>query len=176
MPLARSGLSAFIALAAFALLGACSNAPNSSGLPSFYQSLASGGSSVDAQTAASMISGYRANNGLGPVTVDADLTRMAQAQAEAMAKRGRVDRNSAGTLAERLRRGGYDASVAGENTSAGYHTLAEAFSGWRESPSDRANMLLRGATKMGIAAVHAPHSKYKVFWSLILAAPGERRG
>jgi hypothetical protein len=29
---------------------------------------------------------------------------------------------------------------------------------------------------MGIAAIYAPNSKYKVFWSLILAAPDERRG
>ena len=36
-------------------------------------------------------------------------------------------------------------------------------------------MLLKGATRMGIAAVYAPKSKYKVFWALILAAPDERR-
>jgi len=29
---------------------------------------------------------------------------------------------------------------------------------------------------MGIAAVYTPKSKYKVFWSLILAAPDEHRG
>jgi hypothetical protein len=29
---------------------------------------------------------------------------------------------------------------------------------------------------MGIAAVYSPQSKYKVFWTLILAAPDERRG
>jgi hypothetical protein len=28
---------------------------------------------------------------------------------------------------------------------------------------------------MGIAAVYAPNSKYKVFWSLILAAPDDKR-
>jgi hypothetical protein len=29
---------------------------------------------------------------------------------------------------------------------------------------------------MGIAAVYTPNSKYKVFWTLILAAPDDRRG
>lgn len=62
-----------------------------------------------------------------------------------------------------------------ENIGAGYHTLAEAFSGWRDSPGHKANMLLRGATHMGIAAVYVPNTKYKVFWALILAAPDERR-
>jgi uncharacterized protein YkwD len=63
-----------------------------------------------------------------------------------------------------------------ENIGAGYHTLAEAFSGWRDSPSHRANMLHRTVTKMGIAAAYAPGTKYKVFWTLILAAPDDRRG
>jgi hypothetical protein len=29
---------------------------------------------------------------------------------------------------------------------------------------------------MGIAAIYTPKSKYKVFWTLILAAPDDRRG
>jgi hypothetical protein len=37
-------------------------------------------------------------------------------------------------------------------------------------------MLLTGATRMGIAAVYAPGSKYKVFWALILAGPEDRPG
>ena len=60
--------------------------------------------------------------------------------------------------------------VAVENVSAGYHTLAEAFSGWRDSPPHRANMLKSGVTKLGIAASYAPNTKYKVFWTLILAS------
>ena len=35
----------------------------------------------------------------------------------------------------------------------------------------RANMLKSGVTKMGIAAIYAPNTKYKVFWTLILASP-----
>jgi hypothetical protein len=37
-------------------------------------------------------------------------------------------------------------------------------------------MLNKQATRMGIAAVYAPGTKYKVFWALILASPDERRG
>jgi uncharacterized protein YkwD len=32
-------------------------------------------------------------------------------------------------------------------------------------------MLLKGATRMGIAAVYTPKSKYKVYWALVLAEP-----
>jgi hypothetical protein len=35
-------------------------------------------------------------------------------------------------------------------------------------------MLKSGVTQMGIAAVYAPRSKYKVFWALIMAAPDRR--
>jgi uncharacterized protein YkwD len=77
-------------------------------------------------------------------------------------------------FSERLKAGGYNARVAAENIGAGYHTLAEAFSGWRDSPPHRTNMLLAGATRIGIAAAYAPKSKYRVFWALILAAPDVR--
>jgi len=146
-----------------------------SGQPSFYRSLATQGAELDLAAAQSMISGYRQNNGLGPVTIDPMLTRLAQEQAKVMAERNKLDHSAGPPFQERIRTSGFDAKVAVENVSAGYHTLAEAFSGWRDSPPHRANMLVSGATRMGIAAVYAPGSKFKVFWALILAAPDEKR-
>ena len=37
-------------------------------------------------------------------------------------------------------------------------------------------MLLAGASRIGIAAAYSPKSKFRVFWALILAAPGDGRG
>ncbi len=165
-----------VALALGAGLAGCAETPKQE-QPSFYQSLASANAALDANAAASMISGYRANNGLGPVSIDPALMKLADAQARAMVARDRITHNTGGAaFIQRLRQSGYEAKVAAENISAGYHSLAEAFSGWRDSPPHRANMLLRGADRMGIAAVYAPGSKYKVFWALIIAAPDERRG
>jgi uncharacterized protein YkwD len=143
--------------------------------PSFYRKLTEPGAQLDSATAASMISGYRANNGLTSVTIDPDLMQLAQEQAQAMASRDKLDHGAAHSVDQRLRARGYRVKVAAESISAGYYTLAEAFSGWRDSPPHRANMLLAGATRMGIAAVYAPKSKYKVFWAFILAAPDEKR-
>jgi len=166
-----------LALASLGLLGACAGDQQPpTGEPSFYRSLAASDAQLDAAAAASMISGYRSNNGLTAVTVDPELMKLAQAQAQAMASRDKLDHNVIRDFNGRLRAGGYQARTAAENIGAGYHTLAEAFSGWRDSPSHRANMLLNGATRIGIAAVYAPKSKYKVFWALILAAPDEQRG
>ena len=145
-------------------------------MPSFYQSLATADAKLDANAAQSMISGYRTNNGLGPVTIDPELMKLASEQAHAMAARDTLDHSVWRPFQDRIRQSGFDASVAVENIGAGYHTLAEAFSGWRDSPPHRANMLNRNVTKMGIAAAYAPASKYKVFWSLILAKPDAQRG
>jgi uncharacterized protein YkwD len=154
----------------------CSSDDTSPKQPSFYESMANSDVQVDAKAAASMISGYRRNNGLGIVALDPKLMAMAELQAKAMAARNKLEHSIGGAFGDRLRRSGFDAKVAVENIGAGYHTLAEAFSGWRDSPPHRANMLHRGVTKMGIAAVYAPGTKYKVFWALILAAPDDRRG
>jgi uncharacterized protein YkwD len=162
-----------LAIAALALCGCSGNNPPE-GQPSFYQDLAGPAAALDADAAQSMISGYRRNNGLGAVTLDPELMRLANEQATVMAAHGTLDHNVGAPFSERIRQSRFVASVAVENIGAGYHTLAEAFSGWRDSPPHRANMLNAGVTRMGIAAVYAPKSKYKVFWSLILAAPDER--
>jgi uncharacterized protein YkwD len=166
-------VAAVLALLGFS--GCASDAPAPSQEPSFYKNLAQGGQ-LDPAAAQSMISGYRANNGLGAVTIDPDLMKLAEEHTRTMAARDKLDHDVGKAFNQRIRGGKLDAKVAVENVSAGYHTLAEAFSGWRDSPPHRANMLNKGVTRMGIAAIYSPKSKYKVFWTLILAAPDERRG
>jgi uncharacterized protein YkwD len=163
------------ALALLGFSGCASEAPPPvSGQPSFYRNLAQGGQ-LDPAAAQSMISGYRGNNGLGAVTIDPDLMKLAEEHSRNMATRDKLDHDVGKAFNQRIRGGKFDAKVAVENVSAGYHTLAEAFSGWRDSPPHRANMLNKGVTRMGIAAIYSPKSKYKVFWTLILAAPDEKR-
>ena len=164
-------------LAVLVLIGGCaSEAPAPPAEPSMYRDLAQAGAEIDPAAAAAMLSGYRANNGLGAVIVDPDLMRLADAQARAMANRDKLDHNVIRAFGDRLKAAGYNASAAAENIGAGYHTLAEAFSGWRDSPPHRQNMLLAPATRIGIAAAYAPTSKYRVYWALILAAPADGRG
>ena len=164
----RAGAGLLLALA---LAGCASDGDPPAAEPSFYNSLASADAKVDAAMAASMISGYRGNNGLSTVRIDPELMKLAQVQAQAMAARDKVDHDVVRDVRSRLRSSGYYAKIAVENVGAGYHTLAQAFSGWRDSPPHRKNMLLPGATHIGIATAYAPNSKYKVFWALILAAP-----
>jgi uncharacterized protein YkwD len=164
----------FAAILGFLALAGCAEEYLPPEQPAFYLDMAHGGAKLDAAVAASMISGYRANNGLGAVVVDPELMKVAETQSMAMAKHNKMDHNVAGPLPRRLAAAGYPATLAVENIGAGYHTLAEAFSGWRDSPPHRENMLKKGVTKLGIAATYAPNTKYKVFWALVLATTDER--
>ena len=165
----RFVILAFVGMLA---LGGCAGDRDASvDQPAFYNSMANPTARVDGPMAASMISGFRKNNGLGAVEVDPELTKAAQAQSQAMASRNKLDHNVGAAFDKRIAASGFKAGKAVENIGAGYHTLAEAFSGWRDSPSHKDNMLASGVTKIGIATSYAPNSKYKVFWTLILAAP-----
>lgn len=157
-------------------LAACASNYVPKGEPSIYRDLAKPGAELDAPAFASVISGYRASNGLDAVTLDPALMKLAEAQASLMAKRNKLSHDVGKPFTARIKESGFDATLAAENIGAGYGNIAEAFSGWRESRAHNANMLLKGATRMGIAAVYAPDTRYKVFWSLILAAPDERKG
>ena len=146
-------------------------APAASDGPTLYKPLESSDVSVNAAEAASMINGFRAQSGLGRLAISPKLTAIAVRQAKAMAAADNMSHDVGGHFTERLAAGGYKALAAGENIGAGYRTLAEAFSGWRDSPGHRRNMLIADATEMGIATAYAPGSRYKVYWALVLARP-----
>jgi uncharacterized protein YkwD len=167
-------MRAVVAIIGLLALGGCAADAPIPEQPSMYLSMANSGAQLDSQAAASMISLYRQNNGLGAVAVDPALMKLAESQSQVMANHNKLDHDVKAPLAQRLNAGGYPTTLAVENVSAGYHTLAEAFSGWRDSPPHRANMLKSGVTKLGIAASYAPNTKYKVFWTLILASSDPR--
>ena len=98
---------------------------------------------------------------------------LAKGYAASLAGNARTNRNVQpdGKLRARLQSAGYQAADVDESVTAGYHTFAEAFSGWRDSPPHRKTMLMKNATEMGIAAAYAPNTRYKVYWVLVMAQP-----
>lgn len=134
-------------------------------VPSFYLPLATANASLDTAAARDMISAYRKSRGVAPLTVDPELQRLAETEAAAMALADRPSQSQ--TVRSAIGRLGYVSP--GANLSAGYHTMAEAFSGWRDSPPHNAVMLSPDAGRMGIATAYAPGSKYKVYWALLVA-------
>ena len=130
-------------------------APRSGTAPSFYASLASETAQVDPLAARALISSHRANHGFAPLTIHPALQESARRKAREMARRGQASGGVPG--------------IPVQNSSAGSLDLAEAFSGWRQSPLHNANMLNPAMRHIGIATAYAPGSKYKVFWVLLLA-------
>ena len=168
----QSSLPGIAISLALALLAGCNAAPEpvspaTAPEPTMYRSLAAAGARVDPVAARDMISLYRRNSGLGALTLDDNLQRVAEAQARDMAQSG--DLAARGELGDRLAGVGVQTQAAVENVSAGYRTLAEAFSGWRDSAPHNARMLDRRVKRMGIATAYAPGAKYKVYWALVLA-------
>jgi hypothetical protein len=127
---------------------------------------------VDAGHAASLVSAYRAANGLGPVGVDSRLMQAASDYARAMGERDKINHRIGGSLAKRVARAGYDWGATAENLGAGYPTLDAAMDAWKGSPGHRRNLLNPLITEIGIAAVATPAgARHDNYWALILAGP-----
>ncbi|GLS43969.1 uncharacterized protein YkwD [Methylobacterium brachythecii] len=152
-------------LVAGLLSGCAGDMQANTGLPSLYLPLTTASASVDTAAARDMISAYRKGRGEAALTVDPELQKLAETEAAAMAVADKPSQSR--TVSAAIGRLGY--ASPGANLSAGYHTLAEAFSGWRDSPPHNAVMLSADATRMGIATAYAPGSKYKVYWALLVA-------
>ena len=155
------------------LLAACAGGGPDANRPAFYRNLAQAGGRLDAGNARDMINGYRQSQGIGTVSLNPSLMSLARGYASALANDARFNRNVRpdGKLNARLVSAGYDAAAVQESVTAGYHTFAEAFSGWRDSPPHRRTMLMKNATEMGIAAAYVPNTRYKVYWVLVMARP-----
>lgn len=168
MTLLSAGIR-LIALAGLAgLVSACmsSERPRQSAAgPSLYWPMTATSAQLDTGSARDMIAAYRRNKGLPALALDPGLQRLAETESAAMAAADRPSQaDIVKTVAARM---GFSDPKA--NLSAGYHTLAEAFSGWRDSPAHNAVLLSPDATRMGIATAYAPGSKYKVYWTLLVA-------
>jgi uncharacterized protein YkwD len=122
----------------------------------------------------SEISAYRKSYGLSAVAVDPKLTELASRQANAMAERGSLDHSVYASFRSRI--ASYGTPSAAENIAMGTRTFGETFAVWKSSSGHNANLLLRSATRIGIASAS---SRGTTYWALILAAPSEpknRRG
>ena len=120
-------------------------------------SLGRGTARLNERAALSLVSTYRRGHGLPALAYDPTLMADAKAVTLNMVHTGRLARHGAAT-SERF-----------VDVAAGHDTLADAFSGWRYAPASRAHMLNKNMHRFAMAAVYAPHSRYRVFWTMILA-------
>jgi uncharacterized protein YkwD len=115
---------------------------------------------------AGAISAYRRPHGLSAVKLDTKLNAVALKQAQAMADTGSVSHSAGGSFFSRvspLRK-----ARAAENIGAGFLTFAEMLKEWKASTGHRANLLMTGARRVGVAAADNPKSPYRKFWAMVI--------
>jgi uncharacterized protein YkwD len=129
-------------------------------------------SSAQAATPAEMISGYRLAHGEGKVKTDAALHRIAEEQARAMAARDVLDHDALRPFSARVTTLG--AVKSAENIAYGYDNFPKTLGQWIESSGHRYNLLMHGASRVGIASARSTKSG-RTYWAMVIAAPEPKR-
>lgn len=130
------------------------------------------GTRLNASLARDLINQYRADNGLKPLKLDAELTSAAKAHARDLAKWDRISHygSDGSNPWDRVKRSGYKARLAAENVGTGQVSFKEVLRGWKNSEGHNKNLLLADAEHMGIALVYDPKTEFKSFWALVFGA------
>src|SRR5215203_1299741 len=118
-----------------------------------------------------LISNFRVSQGLGRVTMDATLNRIAQEQATAMAARNVLDHEAAGSFSSRVASLG-PRHVA-ENVAYGHDSFTKTLDQWIKSSGHRKNLLLQGASRVGVASAKSLTTG-RTYWALVIAGEYER--
>jgi uncharacterized protein YkwD len=138
---------------------------------SLWLALALCGAAFAQQAPAEMISNYRLQHGEGRVTSDATLNRIAHEQAAAMASKNLMDHDVLGPFSSRVAPS--KARRTGENIAYGYDSFAKTLDQWINSSGHRQNLLMHGATKVGVASAKSATSG-RTYWAMVIAGDYER--
>jgi uncharacterized protein YkwD len=130
-------------------------------------------SSAAAQAAApaELISNFRLQHGEGRVTTDSTLNRIAHDQAAAMAAKDVLDHSVLGSFTSRVAPSG--SGQAAENIAYGYDNFPKTLNQWIESSGHRRNLLLHGASRVGVASVKSSTSG-RTYWAMVIAGGYEQ--
>ncbi|MEM7621396.1 MAG: CAP domain-containing protein [Pseudomonadota bacterium] len=119
------------------------------------------------------INAYRTKTGQAPLKLNVYLTLAARKHSKDMSSKDQFFHiGTDGTNAwDRAKSSGYNVKFVAENVGTGQTSFEELLKKWQNNEKHNENLLLKDATDMGIAVIHNPSSKYKTFWTLLLASP-----
>jgi uncharacterized protein YkwD len=114
-----------------------------------------------------LINDFRAQNGVGPVTLSPTLTNAAEFHSRDMAARNYFshDLPGIGTWSANIGNHGYRPATRAETIAAGYSDAQRTFQQWVNSPGHRSNMLNPSLTAIGIGAAYGASSTYGTYWT-----------
>jgi len=104
------------------------------------------------------------------LALNPELNSAAQAQADDMARRGKMaHRGGDGSSPfDRIKRVGYSFQSAGENVAFGFDQVDEVMAGWMKSPGHRRNILGKYA-EIGVG--HATAQSGASYWCVTFGTP-----
>lgn len=127
---------------------------------------------VAGESPAEMITAYRLKNGEARVVRDATLDRIALEQAQAMAAKNDLSHEALGPFTRRIAPA--RAGRAAENIAYGYDSFEKTLGQWIDSSSHRRNLLLRGASRVGIASAKDASGK-RTYWAMVITDDDESK-
>ncbi len=122
-------------------------------------------------TQAELISSFRIQHGESRVTIDPILNRIAREQAVAMAGKDVLDHGVLGPFTSRVVPSGSER--AAENIAYGYDNFPKTLDQWIDSSGHRRNLLLHGASRVGIASAKSSKTG-RTYWAMVIAGGYER--
>ena len=119
-----------------------------------------------AESPAEQISSFRLKHGEIRVVRDATLDRIALEQARAMAAKNDLSHDVLGPFTRRVAPA--RAGRAAENIAYGYDNFEKTLGQWIDSSGHRKNLLLRNASRVGIASARSAGGK-RTYWAMVIA-------
>lgn len=115
----------------------------------------------------SIINGYRAEQGIAPLTLSEDLTVMSCVRAEEIAWSGNHSHRRPGyrNFTTLFREAGFETGIVGENLGWGFSTPQEVCQAWKDSESHYENIMNPEFTEIGIGVAADPDPNGKLCWT-----------
>ncbi|CAG5079508.1 Spore coat assembly protein SafA with CBM 50 [Thermobacillus xylanilyticus] len=132
--------------------------------------LLSGVKSIEAQVV-ELVNQQRAKNGLKPLKLNWELSRVARYKSEDMRDRRYFSHNSPtyGSPFDMMKAFGIRYSAAAENIAAGQKTAQAVMNSWMNSPGHRSNILSASYTEIGVG--YASGGSYGHYWTQMFIKP-----
>ncbi|HEU0101115.1 MAG TPA: CAP domain-containing protein [Mycobacteriales bacterium] len=113
----------------------------------------------------------RAEHGLHPLRAERRLAEAARVHNDDMVAQGFFAHESpdGSSVADRVRRAGYEYAVVAENLAAGQRTAQEVVQGWLDSPGHRRNLLSADVREIGVA--YRADGPYGTTWTQVFGTP-----
>lgn len=116
-----------------------------------------------------IINGYRAKEGIAPLTLSDELTEIACARAEEIAWSGEHShtRPNGKKFSSILKEAGITKGIAGENIGWGYATVEDVCQAWKDSQTHYENIMNPEFVKVGIGIAADPDPDKLLCWTQI---------